>query len=313
MSYPLVSVVIVTWNRKEEVGITVESVLDQLYERTEIVVVDNASTDGTVEMLRQQFPMVKIVELEENTGPTGGRNAGIAAARGEILFFLDSDASVGENTLARTVDKFKSDHQIGAVACKVVNAETRQLDNIAGWIFSEKDKVDQDEEFLSFSFSECGCAIRKEALKRTGGFWDYLFFGREGEELAIRIWDADYQIVYFPKAIVYHRVSPSKRVRGCDRLYYDLRNSLYIHVVRYTRGMLLRMTPLRIGAGMLRALRRRCTLRVIGAILEVFQSMPYLLKQRDPIREETARKYVDLQREHGPLNWDLRSWIRYKL
>jgi GT2 family glycosyltransferase len=311
-SNPLVSVVIVTWNRKAEVLKTVQSVHDQKYKYVEIVVVDNASTDGTVEALRQAYPEIKVIRLEENLGASAGRNPGISAAEGEIVFLLDSDASLGKETIQNAVHKLQEHSEVGVIACKVVNADTKQLDRIAGWIYSEKDKVDQDQEFLSFSFSECGCAIRKEVLDEVGFFWDSLFFGGEGEELSLRIWDAGYSILYSPDSIIYHRVSQNQRVENCERQYYTLRNMLYIYLLRYPWWMLPIYIPIKTLISLIRALRRKCVKVILGALLDVLKLLPSLLKERQPIKSQTGRHYMRLQREHGPWRWDLVSWFRFK-
>jgi GT2 family glycosyltransferase len=310
MEAPLISVAIVTWNRKEDVLTTIQSVYDQSYQNYEIIVVDNSSTDGTVETVRQVYPDVRVVALERNLGATGGRNAAVAAAHGEIVFFLDSDASLGQDTLATTAEKFKAEQGLGVVACKVINAYTQQLDDVGGRIFS--DKVEAEMEFVSYSFSECGCAIRKEVFEQAGLFWDFLFFGREGEELGLRIWDAGYTILYSPDTVVYHRVSPNKRVAGGKREYFDLRNSLYVYLVRYPWWLLMGLAPLRLGASLVRGVRRGHLQQVLEAVLDVIRHLPYLWHIRRPVSNETAYRYVRLQREHGPLSWDLVSWIKHK-
>jgi GT2 family glycosyltransferase len=312
LANPLVSIVIVTWNRKADVLETIRSVHEQSYRNIEVVVVDNASTDGTVEALKQMHPEVKVIPLEQNLGASAGRNPGISAAQGEIIFLLDSDASLGSDTIRNAVQKFQSRPDVGVIACKVVNASTKEIDRRGGWIFSEKDKVDQDREFLSFSFSECGCAIRKEVFSDAGLFWEALFIDGEGEELGLRIWDAGYAILYSPESVIYHRVSPNGRVAGCNRHYYKLRNMLYIYIVRYPWWMLPIYLPTKILVALVRASRRRCVKVILQAILDVVKKMPYLLKERRPVTTKTGREYFRLQREHGPWRWDLISWFKYK-
>jgi GT2 family glycosyltransferase len=310
MAAPLISVAIVTWNRREDVLTTIQSVYDQSYPNYEIVVVDNSSTDGTVEAIQEAYPDVRVVALAQNLGPTGGRNAAVAAAQGDIVFFLDSDASLGKDTLVTTVRKFQTVPDLGIIACRVINAHTLQLDDVGGRIFSHTSE--DDKEFLSYSFSECGCAIRKEVFDRAGQFWDFLFFGREGEELGLRVLDAGYKILHSPHTVVYHRVSPNKRVAGGRREYFDLRNSLYIYLVRYPWWLLMGLAPLRLSASLVRGVRRGHLQQVLKAVLDVVRKVPYLWRVRRPISNETAYRYVRLQREHGPLSWDLVSWIKHK-
>lgn len=312
MEQPLVSVLIVTWNRRDDVLETVQSVYAQDYCNIEIIVVDNASSDGTVTVLQQRYPAVRVLTLKHNAGASVGRNAGFAVARGEIVFLLDSDASLGPFTLSRVVRRFAADPRLGVVYCKIVNAYTGQLDQTAGWCFSEECKADQDREFPAYSFSEGGSAIRRSVLERTGYFWEELFFGREGEELSLRIWDAGYSIVYFPAALVYHRVSPERRVAGGERLYYNLRNSLLLYLAHYPWWMFVLIAPLRVVATFLRAIRQGQVGAVLRALRDVGLATPRILTRRRPVSNATARHYLRLQRSHGPLRWNIRTWLQAK-
>ena len=299
---PLVSVVIVSWNRKDDILETIQAVYAQAYRNIEIVVADNASTDDTVKVLEHSCPDVRVVTLDENLGPTGGRNAGFAAARGDYFFILDSDASPDDQTIGAAVEQLQANPSLGAVACKVVNAFTQELDDTAGWIYSDKDLTDQDKTFLSYSFSECGCVFRKDAIEATGGFWNFLFFGREGVELSLRLLDAGYDILYHPVSRVYHRVSPSKRIAGGKREYFDFRNCLYIYLTRYPLWLLVCFLPPRIGLTLVRGVRGQYLRYILRALWDVFRQLPTLGKERRPIRSKTAWQYLRLQREHGPLH-----------
>lgn len=308
----LVSVVILTWERKDDVMAAVQSVYDQAYQNTEIIVVDNASTDGTVEALNTAFPAVKLIVLDRNMGASAGRNPGIIAAKGEIIFLLDSDATLRQDTLSNIVHKFQNTPEASVLTCKILNAATQELDPNT-WIFTEKDIADQDIEFPSFSLCECGVAFRREVFDRAGLFWDLLFFGREGEELGLRVVDAGYQIFYYPRAVIYHRASPRKRVAGGDWEYYNLRNSLYIYFVHYPWWMLVSFVPLKIGTSLLRSVRRGYLRQVFQALLDVSRQLPTLYKKRRPMADATAHRYLKLQREHGILRWNLTSWFKYKI
>ena len=309
---PLVSVLIVTWNRKDDVLETIQSVYEQAYRNIEIVVVDNGSTDGTVEAIQHSYPGARLVALDRNVGVSAGRNAGVAVARGEIIFCLDNDASPGHDTLLNLVHKFEARPEVGVINSKIVNAYTKELDGGPGWVYSEKQKVNQDNEFLSWSFSEGGAAIRKEVFDQAGPFWELLFFGCEGQEFSLRVWDAGYRILYYPKAIVYHRASPQARVAHGERDCLLFRNSLYIYVVRYPWWMMPWYAAGKVVAAMIRGARRGYLRQTVRALLAILPQLPVLLKQRRAIRFETARTYLRMQRQHGPLSWDLASWLKYK-
>lgn len=309
---PVLSVVIATWNRKRDVLETIRSVYEQGYPDFEIIVVDNASMDGTPEEIHASFPDVKLVCLSENHGASGGRNVGLRQARGRYILCLDSDASPERGTLNAIVRAFEQDETIGVVNSKVVNAYTRDFDPAAGWAYSEKQKTKGDQEFFTHNFSETGCAFRRDALLKAGLFWERLFFGREGEELALRMLDAGYRILYCPSAVVLHRVSPQKRIASTERKYHDFRNTLRIYIVRYPWWLLVWMLPLKVAAELAKGLRRGRTGWVFKAVWHIVRELPELLRERKPIHNRTALDYLHFQREHGSLSWNLSSWLKYK-
>lgn len=309
---PEVSVLIVTWNRRDDVLETIRAVYDQPYQDLEVIVVDNGSSDGTVAAVGQAYPGVKLVALGENRGICGGRNAGIACAQGRIIFCLDSDASPGKDTLANVVGRFGRESDLGVINSRIVDARSHKMEGGPGWVYSDKQLARQHEEFLSWSFSEGGAAIRKEVLDRVGPFWEQLFFGREGEELSLRVWDAGYKVLYYPESIVYHRTSAQQRLDGSERLYFDVRNSFYIYLVRYPWWMLGFYAPLKLVASLLKGIRRRCLRTILRAYVDVLRQSPTLWGQRRPISTRTAAFHLRLQREQGPLSWDPRHWLRRK-
>lgn len=309
---PLVSVVIATWNRAQDVLETIHSVYRQDYPCFEIIVADNASTDGTADKIRVSFPTVKLIRLSENRGASGGRNAGMQEADGEYILCLDSDASLEGGALHALVAAFETDPTIGVVNSKVVNAFTRNFDPIAGWAYSEEQKMKSDTPFYTHTFSETGCAFRRDALLKTDMFWERLFFGREGEELALRMLDAGYRILYCPSVVILHRASPQKRIASSERRYHDFRNALRIYLVRYPWWLLAWMLPLKIAAETVKGFRMQRMDWAFRAVWAVVCELPTLWKERKPIHNRTALDYLHFQREHGSLSWGLSSWLKYK-
>jgi len=311
MKNPLISVIIITWNRRTDVLETIQSVYDQAYQNFEIIVVDNGSTDDTVAAIHYEYPLARVIALNQNTG-IAARNDAIRIANGDIIFCLDSDASLDKYTLENIVYRFEEATEIGIINSRIVNASTRKFDPNGGWSYSAKQRAMWEQEFMTHNFSEGGCAIRKEVFAQTGLFWEKLFFGREGEEFGLRALDAGYKILYYPSAIVYHRVPPQKRPVNWNTQYYDLRNSLYIYFVRYPWWILIWFAPLKICASLLRGLRRRNLQWFTKALQDVIRELPALWKERRPIRRETARRYLQFQQEQGALSWGPISWLHFK-
>jgi len=110
---PLVSVIIPTFNRKDDLLLCLNSLKNSTYPNLEIIVVDNASTDGTYNAVKQIFPDVKIVINDRNLGVTGGRNRGAIESRGDYLLFLDHDMIVDKQMIEELLKAVRVDPKIG--------------------------------------------------------------------------------------------------------------------------------------------------------------------------------------------------------
>jgi len=102
-------------------------------------------------------------------------------------------------------------------------------------------------------------------------------------------------------------------VAGGRREYFDCRNALFTYLARYPWWMVGVFAPVRIGVATLRGVRRGHLGPVVSAVVDVVRNLPGVVAERGPIGKETARRYLRLQREHGPLRWDLVTWVRHKL
>ena len=117
---PLVSVVTVNYNGAELLGKLLDSLRGQTYQPREILVVDNGSTDGSVELVQQGYPEVRLIRLDTNSGFTGGNNAGILAARGDLIALINNDAEPDRSWLEELVRTADPDPEVAAVASKIL-------------------------------------------------------------------------------------------------------------------------------------------------------------------------------------------------
>jgi len=239
---PLVSVVIPNWNGAHHLPVCLDSLRRQAYAPLEILVVDNASTDGSRELLTRDYPEVHLIALPQNQGFTGACNAGIQAAQGEIIALLNNDTEVDPGWAAALVDAFARHPEAGLVASKILLFDRRDHLHTAGDLFRvdgrlfnrgvwEKDEGQYDEE--TYVFSACGgaAAYRRTMLDEIGLLDDDFFFSCEDMDLAWRAQLAGYRCVYTPAAVVYHRLSATGG--GVTASYHDGRNLIWLLVKNY--------------------------------------------------------------------------------
>ena len=161
MTNPVVSVLILTWNRKADLARAIRSVEQQTFQDIEIIVVDSASTDGTPEMLAEEFPQVQCIRLPYNMGVTGGRNMGIAGCSAELIYFLDDDAIFADEfVLEHIVEKFQQQPDMWALVCRLldINGDIDRH-NVRG-----VDRPSDTDEVVVYNFLGGASCLRKTGI-----------------------------------------------------------------------------------------------------------------------------------------------------
>jgi len=222
MKNPLVSVVILTWNRKDDLLETVAELKESTYAPIEIIVVDNGSNDGTQEAINEKFPQVNFVRLEKNVG-IAGYNIGMKKARGEYVVLLDSDSFPDESAIERMVKIFESDSKVGAVAFDVHNLIVESRESGVG---SQK-SLDLFKCKDVYGYNGAGVGIRKECLEKAGYLFEPYFLYFNEQDHAFRILQAGYKIKFHPEIIAYHKTSTTSRVSSSAPYFYT-RNLLWM-------------------------------------------------------------------------------------
>lgn len=234
MNYnPLVSIIIVTWNGEKYLNECISSLLEQSYTHFEIIMVDNASTDGSVELVKENFPNVQIIENDENKGFSGGTNAGIDVAKGELLALFNQDAVAKNDWLVKLIEKIESSKNIAAVAGKVyfyhdtygknaVASTWSKIDPYTGCAYNfTEDETSSKVDYLT----GCAMLVKKEIVDEIGLLDTGYFMYFDETDWCARMIRAGYDLVYVPSAIVKHVVSASLG-EGNLKLYYMERSRI---------------------------------------------------------------------------------------
>ena len=255
---PLVTVNILSYNRKEDLRHTLQKVFEQDYKNIEVIVVDNNSNDGSVAMVKSEFPAIRLIELQKNIG-IAGWNEGAKAAKGEYLLFLDDDSYPLSDTIQRVIKNYCSQSSIIALDIRYPNSETYSNS------FSESR--------MPSTFIGCGVIMPNLLFKDVGGFEPLLFLYYHEIEFSMRAFNKNYSIKYAPGAIVIHSYSRTHHsITGIFHLdrrrqYYMNRNAILILLLRFPFYKVF-MRIFRILVGHLAfALYRRCFITVVRGFL----------------------------------------------
>jgi len=211
----LVSVVIPNWNGKKFLAGCLDSLLAQTYSNIEIILVDNGSKDGSVEFLEANYPNVRLICFEKNTGFSVAVNKGIIEARGDLVALLNNDTIVDSRWLEELVKGLERYPDCGSVGCKMLGYEDKTLLDGAGDGYRrgglpgrighrEKDIGQFNNE--RYILGACGgAALYRRSMLNDIGLLDEDYFAYlEDVDLGLRAQSAGYKCAYIPSAIVYH-------------------------------------------------------------------------------------------------------------
>lgn len=218
-----ISVIYLNFNRKDDISFSLDRMLDQDYNDYEIIVVDQGSTDGSVDLIQSKFSNIKLYALKKNLGVSGGRNYGASKASGEYLLFIDDDAHFfSNNSLTLIVDFLSKNKDVGIVGFQVNDVNGKLRD----WVYGKRTKKYYNNIFETQQYVGCGHVIKRELFTKVNGYSDELFFWGEEIEFCIKTFiSSNYSIIYNPEIKVIHRVSDSSRLYWSDkRTYYKVRN-----------------------------------------------------------------------------------------
>lgn len=243
---PSFSIVVLNYNGKQVLLKCLESLLKTEYPSFEIILVDNHSSDGSIEEIEDKFNDLSILKIIKNHEPlfyAGGNNVGIKHAKGKYLIFLNNDTEVHKDWLMNLLEVFK-DTSVGAVSPKILYySDQNIIDNIGGELdlfgfgfgrahnFTNSKQFDLNTEV--FFASGVAMAVRKDILDAIGDFDDKFIFYSEDVDLSWRIRLYGYNILSASQSKIFHKVSKTTKV-------FSTKKELAFHSRKNRIAMLLK-------------------------------------------------------------------------
>jgi GT2 family glycosyltransferase len=197
---PLVTVNILSFNRKDDLSITLRKVFEQDYKNIEVIVVDNASSDGSPDMVRKEFPNVNLIRLGKNIG-IAGWNEGFKAAQGEYVLVLDDDSYIEKEALEITIQEFRNDKNIACITFNVFDLTKRRfLQNN----FSPFHKYDLNKFYWPV-FIGCAAVFCLSKISDCNPMPTNYFLYQHEIPVSADIYSNGFKILFHKKIIAYHK------------------------------------------------------------------------------------------------------------
>ena len=254
----LVTVIVLNWNGKRYLEKCIGSLLNQDYSTYEVLLVDNASADGSLEYVKSLFgdqSKLRTLSLQENYGYSKGNNIGVkSCTKSDYVIILNNDTEVKENFVRELVEAAESDEQIGSVGCKILSPDQKvwfsQKFSNGGFIVpfllqtlvEERIEEISDKRMVNLSNSGCAILLRNSVLDTIGCFDEDFRSNWEDWDLGYRVNLAGFKSVYVPKALVCHIGGGSEGFspERCIKIY---RNMLFTYFKNYDTKNLVTRFP----------------------------------------------------------------------
>jgi glycosyltransferase involved in cell wall biosynthesis len=286
---PRITIMIATHNRVSELAKTLESCLAQSGPTAEILVVDDASTDGTYDAVRSRFPQVDVVRNERNKGSIASRNDILRRARGDYVIALDDDSRfVDSDACQRIVSRMDAEPDLGIIAFQVIGPENPATMRPEGR---------HEGEWHCSSFACCAAVLRRSMFEKTGPLAEIFYHSYEEPDLALRAWDAGYRVLQWNEIVVYHEFSGLNRNEARNHSRHA-RNEACGVVMRYPWYLVVPGVLAKLAGQARYAAHRGWLLKEPRVWFEFLWKLPGALRHRRAVRAQTLKIVTGLNRQN---------------
>lgn len=253
---PLVSIIIVNWNAKENLQECLSALFKISYKNYEVILVDNGSKDDSVKFVKSNYPDIKIIEAGKNLGFAGGNNLGLEKAQGEYILFLNNDTIVTKNFLEKLVNFMEKRKDVGIVQPKILfhrpdTSLHHKINSIGSFLlpsgflyhldYGKKDKLREDPYEIFSAYGACFLA-RKSLLQKIGLFDDRYFAYFEETDLCHRVWLSGLKVMILPGTLIYHKgAKTAQKLPSAFIQYHSFKNRIYTYLKNLEKLNLIRI------------------------------------------------------------------------
>ena len=258
MSSPKVSIIIVNYNGKELLQKCLDSLLKVNYNNFEIILVDNNSTDGSVEFITKNYPSLIIIKLDSNKGFAEPNNVAAKISKGKYLLFLNNDTVVTPNFISEMVKVMETDKKIAICQSLLlkpdgsVDSSGDFIDHL-GVVYNSKTEIDEIREVSSARGASM--LVRSDIFEKLDGFDQKFFVTFEDVDLCWRSWILGYRVLIIPTSIVYHEGGITIKKIKSEIAFHGFKNQLAMKITNFEPILAMRNMMLFFGIYGIRELK----------------------------------------------------------
>ena len=294
MSFEKVTIAVITYNGEHLLEECLSAVKSQDYPEYETMLVDNSSTDGSVDMVREKFPEVRILQMDENRGPNPARNVAIIKSDTSYTLLVDDDAVLTPQCLRILMKTMKKYSNIAICNPRIILYDDRtriqydgsRLYYIGAVIARNSGASIQQACKTTIPVSVVSgltMLVERDKALQIGLFDEDFFFGWDDADFSLRMTISGFKCLHVPQAVVYHKL----KKRGLSKAFYQIRNRWYLILKSYSSRTLLLLWPILLvyELGLLLFLTMEGVLfEYLKANLAVIKNLGMLMKKRRKIQ-----------------------------
>jgi len=313
MSIPETSVIIPNWNGRDLLKTCLSSLKRQTYQDFEIIVVDNGSSDDSIQFIESFYPEVRICKLQYNNGFCVAVNCGIKSAQGKYVALLNNDTEADPAWLGELVKALNENNDVGFCASKMMNFFNRNLIDNAGDMLCYyghtvgRNEVDTGQyDQLRYLFSACaGAAIyRSEMFEKVGLFDEDFFAYYEDIDLGMRAQLMGYKCLFVPTAVVYHMIQATSSHIPAKRFIWMQRNIICVHLKNMPVKLLGQITPtfflLHTYSSFLYFIKTKDIKTIMKLYYSIIKILPSTIRKRSDIQKKITVPVSYIKSITGP-------------
>jgi GT2 family glycosyltransferase len=300
------SVLVLTYNRPNEIQRNLSELVYNLSKEVDVVVVDNYSDLSLKNTIDKYSERVKFIRTDENIG-VAARNIGMKACKSDIVITLDDDVfGLTQKFLDIIVRKFNQNSDLSAINFKVIDDATEEQIN---WIHHRKLDDWCGKEFESYEISEGAVAFRRLDFMNIGGYPSDFFISHEGPYLALNLLKDGKTIIYSPDVIVRHAHAEGGR-SSWRRYYYDTRNVIWMCTTHFPIPMAAHKCTLALGSLLIYAIRDGYSRYWAKGVLDGFLGIRPWLARRKPIKGAALDRYRSMAAKNASFWYMLKKRLK---